>query len=140
MRPIPTAITQSLSARIQVKTYPFSSILRFKITLTSRGSRDMRAQLHHLPAELGLAAISIGKSYADWREPGRAFCMRRYNSNRFQRKVASGWLSRFFEFPSSNSSRLEGFRVAKVRAPNVMSVLHDLPIVTASRLSRWIGC
>ena len=100
----------------------------------------MRAQLHHLPAELGLAAISIGKSYADWSEPGRAFCMRRYNSNRFQRKVASGWLSRFFEFPSSNSSRLEGFRVAKVRAPNVMSVLHDLPIVTASRLSRWIGC
>jgi len=58
----------------------------------------MRAQLHHLPAELGLAAISIGKSYADWREPGRAFRMRRYNSNRFQRKVASGWL-----FPGSSS-------------------------------------
>ena len=28
MRPIPTAVTQSLSPRIQVKTYPFNSILR----------------------------------------------------------------------------------------------------------------
>ena len=84
---------RSFCARIRVKTYSFSSILWLKITLTSRRSRDMRAQLHHLSAELGLAAISIGKSYADWREPGRAF----------QRKVASGWL-----FPSSDSSRLEG--------------------------------